>query len=137
MENEEPLYRKWNRFAAEHKIKDPFEEHFEELDKYGAAAGPTFVFLPPSDEWKERRDKYLCLKHTFMLWELHKIKPWREFQWELGNWNLAEGKELYAPCDCADRHCVFLCQYFDNGCTRGIEELENPVLKLLEENSYS
>lgn len=135
MEDEEPIYRKWNKFAAEHNIEDPFEEHFKELDKY--AAGPTFVFLPPSDEWKKRRDKYLRLKHTFMLWELHKIKPWREFKWELGNWNLAEGKELYAPCDCADRQCVFLCQYFDNGCTRGIEELENPVLKLLEEESLS
>ena len=77
------------------------------------------------------------LEHTFMLWELHKIKPWREFKWELGNWNFAEGKELYAPCDCADRQCVFLCQYFDNGCTREIEELENPVLKLLEEESLS
>lgn len=127
MEDEEPIYRKWRKFAAEHNIKDPFEEQFEKYD-------PTF---PLSDEWRERRDKYLRLKHTFMLWELHKVKPWREFKWELGNWNFAEGKELYAPCDCADRQCVFLCQYFDNGCTRGIEELENPVLRLLEEESFS
>lgn len=122
MEDEEPIYRKWRKFAAEHNIK----EYFEKYD----------ITFPLSDEWKERRDKYLRLKHTFMLWELHKVKPWREFKWELGNWNFAEGKELYAPCDCADRQCVFLCQYFDNGCTRGIKELENPVLRLLEENDY-
>lgn len=127
MEDEEPIYRKWRKFAAEHNIKDPFEEQFEKYDS-------TF---PLSDEWKKCRDEYLRLKHTFMLWELHKVKPWREFKWELGNWNFAEGKELYAPCDCADRQCVFLCQYFDNGCTRGIKELENPVLRLLEEESFS
>lgn len=127
MEDEEPIYRKWRKFAAEHNIKDPFEEYFEKYD----------ITFPLSDEWKERRDKYLRLKHTFMLWELHKVKSWREFKWELGNWNFAEGKGLYAPCDCADRQCVFLCQYFDNGCTRGIKELENPVLRLLEEESFS
>lgn len=136
MEDEEPIYRKWNKFAAEHNIKDPFEERYKEI-----ALDPVFTLpLSPTkewEEWKKRRDKYLRLKHTFMLWELHKVKPWREFKWELGNWNFAEGKELYAPCDCADRQCVFLCQYFDNGCTRGIEELENPVLKLLEEESLS
>lgn len=132
----EPVYRKWRKFAAEHNIEDPFEEHLKELDKYRTAADSTFDFLPPSDEWKKRRDKYLRLKHTFMLWEFHKIKPWREFKWELGNWNFAVGKELYAPCDCAERQCNFMCQYFDNGCMRKKKELENPVLKLLEKNDY-
>lgn len=133
MEDEEPIYRKWRKFAAEHSIKDPFEERYKEI-----ALDPVFTLLPPpTKEWKERRDKYLCLWHTFMLWELHKVKPWIEFRWELGNWNFAAGKELYAPCDCVGRQCNFMCQYFDNGCTRGIEELENPVLKLLEEESLS
>lgn len=125
---EEPLYRKWRKFAAEHNI----EEHYKEI-----ALDPVFTLLPPpTKEWKGRRDKYLRLWHTYMLWELHKVKPWIEFRWDLGNWNFAEGKELYAPCDCAKRQCVFLCQYFDNECTRGIKELENPVLRLLEENDY-
>lgn len=123
---EEPLYRKWRKFAAEHNI----EEHYKEI-----ALDPVFTLLPPPT--KEHRDKYLRLKHTFMLWELHKIKPWREFKWELGNWNFADGKELYAPCDCAERQCNFMCQYFDDGCTREKEELENPVLRLLEEESFS
>lgn len=123
---EEPLYRKWRKFAAEHNI----EEHYKEI-----ALDPVFTLLPPPT--KERRDKYLRLWHTFMLWELHKVKPWREFKWELGNWNFAEGKELYSPCDCVERQCNFMCQYFDDGCTREKEELENPVLRLLEEESLS
>lgn len=129
----EPLYRKWRKFAAEHNIKDPFEEYYKEI-----ALDPVFTLLPSlTKEWKGRRDKYLRLWHTYMLWELHKVKPWIEFRWDLGNWNFAVGKELYAPCDCVERQCNFMCQYFDNGCTRGIKELENPVLRLLEENDYS
>lgn len=121
----EPIYRKWRKFAAEHNI----EEHYKEI-----ALDPVFTLSSPPT--KESRDKYLRLWHTFMLWELHKVKPWREFKWELGNWNFAEGKELYAPCDCVERQCNFMCQYFDDGCTREKEELENPVLRLLEENDY-
>lgn len=129
----EPMYRKWRKFSAEHNIKDPFEEHYKEI-----ALDPVFTLpLSPTKEWKKRRDKYLRLWHTFMLWELHKVKPWIEFRWELGNWNFAVGKELYAPCDCVERQCNFMCQYFDNGCIREKKELENPVLKLLEENDYS
>lgn len=129
---------KWEDYCCYYQIRDPFEFEVKLYKQrivikdngksYIRDYTPEELSILPTK--KEKQD-YLLLKHTFYLWELHKILDWEHFKWYLDVEDYAD-TSIYYPCDAADGSCTMTCKHFGKKCPRETEELKNPVNKLVK-----
>lgn len=95
---------------------------------------PCTVVDPETEEdniwrkdWEKRRDEYLRLRDTFILWEDHFWMPWKQFKKYLKFHEKYADTSIYMPCDAADRQCDIACTYFGGKCPREEEPLKCPI----------
>lgn len=129
---------KFRLYCKEHGIQDPFQEERERFKKRchdGNYKGiPCMVVDPETkediawrQEWEKRRDEYLQLRDTFILWEDHFWMPWEQFKKYLKFHGTYADTSIYMPCDAADRQCDMTCAYFGAKCPREEEQLKCPI----------
>lgn len=99
---------RFHDYCMERKIRNPFQN----TEEIGQAA---------------QKDIYLCLEHTFRLWDFHFWMPWEQFSQYFKYENYAD-TSIYLPCDCIDRQCAMTCAYFGGKCPREKTEIQTPKL---------
>lgn len=121
-------------------IANPFNEEQEkfqerctyESDEYGH----TITYIRPENpieaawrqEYREKKDRYLRLEHTFRLWDFHFWMTRTAFEQHLRWSKEYADTSIYLPCDTVERQCDMMCAYFSGECPREKVELRAPEM---------